>query len=92
MKIDVDIHILELNYLELLVSYIEKRTTLATILEINERIYKRPIEKLSKTLIASITPVHKLKERIDRGEQVDEDEISNTITDVMLKLSSTHAH
>ena len=92
MVCDIELHQLEMNYLEMLVGYIEGETTLTTILQLNERIYKRPVESLSKTLVKATTRIHKLKERLDERGQVNEEEISNAITDAMLHLTTTHVH
>ncbi|MGH7204408.1 MAG: hypothetical protein ACREHC_08245 [Candidatus Levyibacteriota bacterium] len=92
MKNEGSIHLQEMNYLEFLLSYLEGRVTLPEVLALNEQVYKKPVETRTKSLIAATTTMHKLNERLDRGEHVDKDSITNTITGIMLKLTSSHAH
>lgn len=86
MQDKIDVHILEMNFLEFLTSFLEGRIKLPVILQVNERIYNRGYEALSPTLFAVATRLHELKSRIDQGEQIDNESIMNEISDTILTL------
>ena len=87
MKDDIDQHILHINFVEFLTSYLEGNTTLSMIFTMSERIGTRDPKTLSPSLIAATTTLFKLKERIDRGEKIDKETIINTIDDILLDLT-----
>lgn len=86
MQKNVDLQILEMNFLEFLTSFLEGRIKLPVILQVNERIYNRGYEALSPTLFAVATRLHELKSRIDLGEQIDNETIMNEINENVLAL------
>lgn len=86
MQDKIDVHILEMNFLEFLTSFLEGRTPLTMILQINERIYTRDHATLSESLITVSTKLHELKEKVDRKEEQDEETIINIVNDCVLEL------
>ena len=84
---NVEVHILKMNFLEFLTSYLEGRTTLSMILKMSERIRARDTTTLSPSLISATTTLHKLKESIDRGEKMDTETVVNIVDDVVLSLT-----
>lgn len=85
-----DPKLLELNYLEILISYLEGKDTLPTVFKVNERIYKKSPKTLPKHLISVSIQIHELSVRIERGEKIDKETITHTICDVMLDLARPH--
>jgi len=88
MKDNIDIQILQHNFLELLTMYLEERTTLRDVFLANERIYSRDQKTLPKQLIAVTASIHELKQRIDKKEKVSEETIRITITEAILELKN----
>ena len=86
MRNDIELHILQMNFVEFLTSFLEGRVSLSTILEVNERIYNRDHATLSQFLITVTEDLHEFKKRIDHGEIIDKDTINNTVSDGLLKL------
>jgi hypothetical protein len=89
MKNDVDLHLLHMNYLEFLTMYLEGRLSLPLVLQMNERIYRRDHATLSPILIKATTALFDMKERIDHGEEVDQETIDSLINDIVLELIKT---
>ena len=88
MHNNIDIQILQHNFLELLTMYLEERTTLRDVLLTNERIYSSDQKTLSKQLIAATEAIHSLKQRIEKKEKVSEETIRITITEAILELKN----
>ena len=88
MKDNIDIQILQHNFLELLTMYLEERSTLRDVFLANERIYSRDQKKLPKQLIAVTDTLHVLKQRIEKKEKVSEETIRITITEAILELKN----
>ncbi len=88
MKDDIDQHILHINFVEFLTSYLEGNTTLQMIFKMSERIRTRDQKTLSPSLITATTTLHNLKERIDRGEKIDKETITYVVDDILLDLTN----
>ncbi len=84
---NIDLHLLHVNFLEFLIRYLEGRISLSEVLQVNERIYARDPKTLSPVLITATTTLHSLKERIDTGEKINKETITNIIDDVVLELT-----
>jgi hypothetical protein len=89
MKDDVNLYLLETNYLEFLTMYLEGRISLQLVLQMNERVYKRDRAKLSPMLIKATTELYDFKERIDHGEEIEKDTIDNVVNDIVLEFLKT---
>ena len=87
-----DTHLLEMNYIETLLGYLEKKIDLLVMLEFNERVYARPKETLSKPLVSATNAIHELKERLDHGEDIKQEAINMYVDATVLKFTSTHSH
>ena len=88
MKDNIDIQILQHNFLELLTMYLEERTTLRDVFLANERIYSRDQKTMSKQLITATGSIHELKQRVDKKEKVSEETFRITITEAILELKN----
>jgi len=86
MKDNIDLHILRMNFIEFLTSFLEGEVKLSVVLQVNERIYQRDPTSLSLIFIQVTKDLHNLKERVDHGELIDKDTINNTISDSILRL------
>jgi hypothetical protein len=89
MEPDVNLHLLQMNYLEFLTMYLEGRISLPLVLQMNERIYRRDHATLSPILVKTTTALFDIKERIDHGEEIDRDTIDSLINDNVLELIKT---
>ena len=83
---DIDSHLLRMNFIEFLTSYLEGRVSLAMVLHINERVYTRDPQTLPQPLVEATQTLHGLKKRVDEGEAIVEDTFVNTINDIVLNL------
>lgn len=89
MDFNVDNHILRLNFIEFLTSFLEGEVELAMVLQLNERIYQRDHATLSNSLVIVSTKLHNLKEKIDDEQQVDKETILNIVNESVLELLNT---
>lgn len=89
MENDVDLHLLQMNYLEFLTIYLEGRISLLLVLQMNERIYRRDHDTLSPILIKATTELFDIKKRIDHGEEIDKHKIDYSINNIVLELIKT---
>jgi hypothetical protein len=92
MRDDVDLYLLEMNYLEFLTIYLEGRLPLPLVLQMNERIYRRDHATLSPLLIKATTALYDIKERIDHGEAIEKETIDDVINDIVLEFLKTLSH
>lgn len=86
MRDNVELQVLEMNFLEFLTYFLEGRITLAMVFQLNEKIYSRDHTELSQHLITASTVLHNLKKRVDSGEQIGQEVIINIINDTILEL------
>jgi hypothetical protein len=86
---DVDLYLLQQNYLEFLTMYLEGTLSLPLVLQMNERIYRRDHATLSPMLVKAATELYDFKERIDHGEKIEKDTIDNVINDIILEFLKT---
>ncbi|GEM_PF-6482065 len=87
MKIDVDQHILHMNFVTYLVSYLERKTDFPSIMKMSEIIYARDHKTLLQPLLTATKRLHTLKEQMDRGEAIDEETKIGFINEIVLDLT-----
>ncbi|HSA83910.1 MAG TPA: hypothetical protein VLF20_03415 [Patescibacteria group bacterium] len=83
---NIDSHILRINLIEFLTSYLEGRTAFDVVLQVTERIYQRDPSTLSPVIIDVVTTFHEVKIQFDAGEEIQEDTVKNTVNDLILRL------
>ena len=86
VSISFDMHVLRINLIEFLTKYLEGNVSLITVLKISERLSLRDPQTLSPSLLFANRELSALKKRIDQGESIHQDVISNIINDVVLQL------
>lgn len=84
--IGVEQKILQLNFVEFLTSFLDKKVNFAMVLELNERIYERDHRTLSQPLQEVTTTLHDVKKQIDRGEVIGTESIHTLVNNSVLML------
>ena len=84
MQDDIDVTILTMNFLEFLTNYLEGKVPLEKVFELNDRIQLQ--NPNSPSLQSATTALRSLQQRLDQEETVDEEEITDSITEVVMSL------
>ncbi len=87
MTNDVDAHLLRMNVVECLLSYLEGRIELPAVLQLGERLQQREPQTLSEPMRMAVADLQQLNQRAGEGKELDEGTVTDAVNTALLRLT-----